>query len=70
MGCHWSDQSLESIPSVHSAMEKVNSTLALVNAFILFRYNSGKDTIGFHSDKDKEFAKDFVFRRHQNGEGA
>jgi hypothetical protein len=67
-GWQWSvtgaTKRLDSIPIVHSAMNKVNETLALdqsLNAFILTRYKSGKDNIGFHSDKMKDFAKNSVF---------
>jgi hypothetical protein len=44
--------------------DKVNEKHELqkqMNAFIITRYNSGQDCIGFHSDKTKDFAKDSVF---------
>jgi hypothetical protein len=55
---------VESIPIVKKLFDKINVKHELkkqMNAFIITRYNSGQDCIGFHSDKTKDFAKDSVF---------
>jgi ribosomal protein L11 len=53
-----------SIPVVKELFDTVNGKYELqkqMNAFIITRYNSGQDCIGFHSDKTKDFAKGSVF---------
>jgi hypothetical protein len=67
-GWQWSvsgaTKRVESIPIIKELFDQINDKLEMkkqLNAFIITRYNSGQDNIGFHSDKTKDFAKESCF---------